>query len=51
MKEKDFLDERVAFEGKLVEVIRPIGIRRVPQNAGEWQVPLLQRQWGGSWHP
>ena len=34
MKEKDFFDERVAFEGELVEVIRP-GVRwLVSQNAG-----------------
>ena len=37
MKEKDFFDERVAFEDKLVEAIRP-GVRRcVTQNTGEWQ--------------
>jgi hypothetical protein len=37
MKEKDFVDKRVAFEDKLVEVIRPALRRCVPQNAGEWQ--------------
>ena len=44
VKEKDFFDERVAFESKLVKVIRPVVIRHVAQPAGEWQAPLLQRK-------
>ena len=51
VKEKDFFDEGVAFEGKLVEVVLP-GLRRlVPQNAGEGEMPFLQRKRGGSWRP
>jgi hypothetical protein len=35
MKEDDFLDERVAFEGELVKVVRPSLRRHVSQSAGE----------------
>ena len=44
VEEEDFFDQRIAFEGKLVEVVLP-GLRRlVPQNAGEGQVPFFQRE-------
>ena len=33
MQEQDFLDEGAAFEGQLVEVIDPGGMRRVPECA------------------
>ena len=51
MKEQDFFDERVAFEGELVDVIDPLGMWRVRECAGEWQVPFLQREWGRAWCP
>src|SRR6266567_279225 len=46
MKEQDFFDERVAFEGKLVEVKRPVARLRVFEHAGQRQVSFLQRQGG-----
>src|ERR1035441_8614489 len=51
MKENDFLDEWVAFESELVKVVRPALRRHISQSAGEWQVPFLQRKWGGSRRP
>jgi hypothetical protein len=39
MEEQQLLDERVAFEGKLVEIIRPVADRRVPR------IPVK-----GNWH-
>jgi len=43
MKEKDFIDKRVAFDDELVEVIRPAMRRRLAQNAGERQALELIR--------
>ncbi|SPF41634.1 hypothetical protein SBDP1_360003 [Syntrophobacter sp. SbD1] len=51
MKEKDFFDEGVAFEGKLVKVVRPALRWLVAQNAGQGQASFLQRKWGGSCRP
>jgi len=51
MKEENFFDERIAFEGQLVEVFLP-GLRRlVFQNVGEGQVPFLQCKRGGAGCP
>lgn len=51
MKEDDFLSQRIALEGELVEVIGPVGRRRVPQYAGVGQVSLLERQERVAWPP
>ena len=41
MQEQDFLDEGAALEGKLVEVIGPAGMRRVPSVPSKSRCPFF----------
>jgi hypothetical protein len=41
MEEQNFFDERVALEGKLVEVLRPVARLRVCEHASQRQGSFL----------